>query len=60
MTKPGDTQSIRDVLDFWLLPRNHPDRLGEMRAAWEKWDTTMPPIPAEAGVRLVYGKKDMP
>ena len=24
------------------------------------WDATMPPIPAEAGVRLVYGKKDMP
>jgi hypothetical protein len=31
-----------------------------MRAGWETWDATMPPIPAEAGVRLVYGKKDMP
>jgi len=31
-----------------------------LRTAWEAWDATMPPIPAEAGVRLVYGKKDMP
>jgi hypothetical protein len=31
-----------------------------MRAAWETWDATMPPIPEDAGVRLVYGKKDMP
>ena len=42
------------------LARRHPERLSGMRAAWETWDATMPPIPAEAGVRLVYGKKDMP
>ena len=43
-----------------ILARRHPERLAEMRAAWETWDATMPPIPEEAGVRLVYGKKDMP
>ena len=42
------------------LARRDPARLAEMRAAWQAWDATMPPIPAEAGVRLVYGKKDMP
>ena len=42
------------------LAKRQADRLAEMRAAWEKWDTTMPPIPDDAGVRLVYGKKDMP
>ena len=31
-----------------------------MRTAWQRWDATMPPIPDEAEVRLVYGKKDMP
>ena len=42
------------------LARRHPGRLAEMRAAWQAWDATMPPIPDKAGVRLVYGKKDMP
>jgi arylsulfatase A-like enzyme len=42
------------------LAKRHPERLSEMRAAWETWDATMPPIPADAGVRLVHGKKDMP
>jgi arylsulfatase A-like enzyme len=42
------------------LAKRHPERLSEMRAGWETWDATMPPIPEEAGVRLVYGKKDMP
>ncbi|HTR85103.1 MAG TPA: sulfatase-like hydrolase/transferase [Reyranella sp.] len=42
------------------LAKRLPERLAEMRAEWQRWDATMPPIPAEAGVRLVYGKKDMP
>ena len=42
------------------LAKRQPERLAAMRAAWEAWNATMPPIPAEAGVRLVYGKKDMP
>jgi hypothetical protein len=31
-----------------------------MRAAWEAWDATMPPIPADATVSLGYSVKDMP
>jgi arylsulfatase A-like enzyme len=51
---------VSDERERANLAKRHPERLSEMRAAWEKWDATMPPIPAEAGVRLVYGKKDMP
>ena len=51
---------VSDERERANLAGRHPERLSEMRAAWEKWDGTMPPIPAEAGVRLVYGKKDMP
>jgi arylsulfatase A-like enzyme len=42
------------------LAKRHPERLAEMRTAWQQWDATMPPIPDDAQVRLVYGKKDMP
>ena len=51
---------VADERERANLARRHPERLAEMRAAWQQWDATMPPIPAEAGVRLVYGKKDMP
>jgi arylsulfatase A-like enzyme len=37
-----------------------PARLDAMRAAWETWNATMPPIPADATVSLGYGAKDMP
>ena len=37
-----------------------PERLGQMRTAWEAWDATMPPIPADASVSLGYSAKDMP
>ncbi len=40
--------------------RRYPERLGEMRAAWQAWDATMPPIPDDATVSLGYGAKDMP
>jgi uncharacterized protein (DUF924 family) len=33
VTEPGDTQSIRDLLDFWLLPTDHPDH-GKRRKIW--------------------------
>ena len=51
---------ITDERERANLARRHPERLAEMREAWQRWDRTMPPIPDEAGVRLVYGKKDMP
>ena len=37
-----------------------PQRLQAMRADWEAWNATMPPIPADATVSLGYGAKDMP
>jgi arylsulfatase A-like enzyme len=37
-----------------------PERLAAMRAAWEAWNATMPPIPPEAVVSLGYGARDMP
>ncbi len=42
-----------------LGPRQ-PERLAAMRAAWEAWNATMPPIPDDATVSLGYGVKDMP
>jgi arylsulfatase A-like enzyme len=51
---------VADERERANLARRHPERLEEMRAAWQRWDATMPPIPEEAGVRLVYGRKDMP
>lgn len=37
-----------------------PERLQRMRADWEGWDATMPPIPADASVSPGYSVKDMP
>ncbi|HUP09270.1 MAG TPA: sulfatase/phosphatase domain-containing protein, partial [Caldimonas sp.] len=37
-----------------------PDRLASMRADWEAWNTTMPPIPGDATVSLGYGLEAMP
>jgi hypothetical protein len=37
-----------------------PERLAKMRAAWEAWNASMPPIPDDATVSLGYSYKDMP
>ena len=37
-----------------------PQRLGAMRAAWDAWAATMPGIPADAKVSLLYGEAQMP
>jgi arylsulfatase A-like enzyme len=42
------------------LGKRQPARLAAMRAAWEAWNDTMPPIPADATVSLGYGAADMP
>ncbi|MDO5623309.1 MAG: sulfatase-like hydrolase/transferase [Pseudomonadota bacterium] len=39
---------------------HQPERLAAMRAAWESWHASMPPIPADATVSLGYGARDMP
>ncbi|MBS0450526.1 MAG: sulfatase-like hydrolase/transferase [Proteobacteria bacterium] len=40
--------------------KKEPGRLDAMRAAWEAWNDTMPPIPEDATVSLGYSYKDMP
>jgi len=37
-----------------------PERLERLRAAWQAWNDTMPPIPDDATVSLGYSVKDMP
>ncbi len=37
-----------------------PARLDAMRADWERWNDTMPPIPQDATISLGYSYKDMP
>jgi arylsulfatase A-like enzyme len=37
-----------------------PQRLAQMREAWEQWNATMPPIPADATVSMGFSTKDMP
>ncbi len=35
-------------------------RLAAMREAWQAWEATMPPIPADATISVGYSAKDMP
>ena len=42
------------------LAHRETERLQTMRDAWEQWQKTMPPIPADATVSLGYSVKDMP
>ena len=51
---PGDERERAN------LGNRQPERLAAMRAAWEAWEATMPPIPADATVSLGYSAKDMP
>ncbi len=51
---------VTDQRERANLARRHPERLAEMRTAWQHWDAAMPPIPQDAQVRLVHGKQDMP
>lgn len=42
------------------LAKREPERLARMRAAWEAWNDSMPPIPQDAVISLGYSKVDMP
>ncbi|MEO5881736.1 MAG: sulfatase-like hydrolase/transferase [Caldimonas sp.] len=42
------------------LGKREPARLAAMRADWQAWNDTLPPIPADATVSLGYGATDMP
>ncbi len=35
-------------------------RLAELRQAWQQWDASLPPIPEEAKVSLVFSRQDLP
>jgi arylsulfatase A-like enzyme len=37
-----------------------PERLAHMRDEWQRWNDSMPPIPADATVSLGYSARDMP
>jgi len=42
------------------LAGREPGRLADLRAAWEAWEASMPPIPGDATVSLGYSVRDMP
>jgi arylsulfatase A-like enzyme len=42
------------------LGGRHPQRLTDMRIAWEQWNDSMPAIPSDAKVSLGYSVQDMP
>ena len=50
----------RDERERANLARREPEIFGELRSGWEAWAATMPGIPADAKVSLVFGEADMP
>ncbi|MGA1318310.1 MAG: sulfatase [Rubrivivax sp.] len=50
----------RDERERANLGGREAERLQAMRAAWEAWDASMPPVPADATVSLGYSVRDMP
>ena len=50
----------RDERERANLGARHPERLMDMRQAWESWNAGMPPIPSDAQVSLGYSSQDMP
>ena len=42
------------------LREREPARLAGLRAAWAEWDASLPPLPADARVSLVFTTKDLP
>jgi arylsulfatase A-like enzyme len=42
------------------LAKLQPERLATMKAQWQAWAETMPPIPPEAGVHNVYTEAELP
>jgi arylsulfatase A-like enzyme len=50
----------RDARERANQARREPQRLADLRAAWEAWAATLPGIPADARVSLVFGEADMP
>lgn len=50
----------RDARERANMKRREPARFEALKEAYAKWDASLPPIPADAKVSLVYGPADMP
>lgn len=48
---PRERANLRD---------REPQKLAELRAAWQQWNQSLPPIPEEAKVSLVFTRNDLP
>jgi len=51
---------VADERERANLAARDPARLEQMRQQWLDWNSTIPPIPEDAGVSLGYSSKDMP
>ena len=51
---------VADARERANLAAQQPERLAEMKAQWETWNATMPPIPEDATISLGFSAKDMP
>jgi arylsulfatase A-like enzyme len=50
----------RDARERANLLQRYPERAGELREKLEAWQASMPPVPGDAKVSLVYGDADIP
>jgi len=49
----------RDARERANLAKREPERLAKMRARYERWAQTVPPLPADARFAIPYGRADM-
>jgi arylsulfatase A-like enzyme len=50
----------QDARERANLAKQEPTRLANMKAQWETWQASMPPIPEDATISLGFSVKDMP
>jgi arylsulfatase A-like enzyme len=51
---------VADARERANLAKQEPGRLESMKSEWERWHSTMPPIPEDATISLGFSVKDMP
>jgi hypothetical protein len=51
---------VADARERANLAKQEAERLQVMKAEWERWHSTMPPIPEDATISLGFSVKDMP
>ena len=51
---------VADARERANLAKQEPERLQAMKTEWERWHSTMPPIPEDATISLGFSVKDMP